>query len=260
MPTERVEAPGNRWRRAGWWLLLALVAGLVAIAYALGWMDRLSFEQLRQHHDELRAWTWDHLVLALLLFLCGYTISATLPFPATFFHLAAGALLGLWPGYAVVVVTTNIAAVAAFLLSRYLVGDVLQRRWGDRLQVINRGIARDGAYYLLTLRLVPAFPFFLINGLMGLTRLPLSTYAGVSFVGMLPVSLVYVYTGAQLENIHAAADILSPRVLLAFTGLGLLPLVLRLLIPRGREPANREGTAAEPPRRDEPSSAVSETP
>jgi uncharacterized membrane protein YdjX (TVP38/TMEM64 family) len=237
MAAERMDAPRSRCRHAGWWLFLALVAGAFLTSYAFGWTDRLSFEELSRHHEQLRVWTWDHLPLALILFVCGYTVSASVPLPATIFHLAAGALLELWPGYVVVIAATNLAANAAFLLSRHLVGDFVQQRWGDRLRTVNRGIHRDGAYYLLTLRLVPAFPFFLINGLMGLTRIPLRTYAAVSFLGMLPVSFVYVYAGTQLSNIRSLADIISPGVLLAFLGLGLTPLLIRLLIPRVRPPA-----------------------
>jgi uncharacterized membrane protein YdjX (TVP38/TMEM64 family) len=243
MAAERGDAPGTRWGRAGGWLFIALIAGVLATGYALGWTERLSFEELARHSSELRAWVHEHLHLALLLFVCGYTFAATVPCPATVFHLAAGALLGLWSGYALVIVAYNLAAVVAFLLSRHLVGEFVQRRWAGRLRSVNRGIERDGAYYVLTLRLIPAFPFFLVNGLMGLTQLSLRTFASMTVLGMLPVSLVYVYTGTQLEKIRSPADILSPGVLLAFLAVGLTPLVLRLLIPRTRQPANVEGGA-----------------
>jgi uncharacterized membrane protein YdjX (TVP38/TMEM64 family) len=131
-------------------------------------------------------------------------------------------------------VAATLGATLAFLSSRYLFRDWVQRRFGPRLDALNRGIEKDGAYYLFTLRLVPLFPFFLINLGMGLTRLPVRTFAWVSFLGMLPGTFLYVNAGTELGKLNSLADVASPGLLAAFALLGIVPLVLRKLLLRAR--------------------------
>src|SRR5262249_33433697 len=136
----------------------------------------------------------------------------SLPF-ATLLTLAGGVLFGRWLGTLVVSFASTAGATLAFLASRYLLRDFVQRRFGRWLEPINRGVEADGAYYLLTLRLVPAFPFFVVNALMGLTPMRVGTYWWVSQLGMLPATFLYVNAGAELGQIQSARDVLSLPVL-----------------------------------------------
>jgi uncharacterized membrane protein YdjX (TVP38/TMEM64 family) len=148
--------------------------------------------------------------------------------------LAGGALFGRWIGTAIVSVASTAGATGAFLACRYLFRDLLQVRWGRLLRPIDRGLEADGPYYLLTLRLVPAFPFFLINAAMGLTRMPVATFWWVSQLGMLPGTFLYLNAGAELGRITSPRDVLSPGVLVSLTLLGVVPLLARRAFSRPR--------------------------
>ncbi len=167
-------------------------------------------------------------VLAALAFFGVYALVTALSLPgALLLTLTAGALFGLTLGTVVVSFASSVGATLAFLTSRYLLRDAVQRRFGQRLQPINDGMARDGALYLFTLRLVPIFPFFMINLLMGLTPIrPLSFY-WVSQLGMLAGTLVYVNAGTELAKITSVSGILSPGLLLSFTLLGVFPMLAK---------------------------------
>src|SRR5439155_628707 len=125
-------------------------------------------------------------------------------------------------------------ATFAFLMTRYLFHDFVQEHWGDRLRVIHRGLERDGAYYLFTLRLVPVSPFFVVNALMGLTRVPVRTYWWVTQLGMLPILMLGVFAGTNLSEIRQPSDILTLPILVSLALLGVVPLALRLLVTRVR--------------------------
>jgi len=139
-------------------------------------------------------------------------------------------MFGLVTGTIVVSFASTIGATLACLAARYLLRDWVQERFGDRLRIINEGMAREGALYLFSLRLVPIFPFFLINLAMGLTSIRLTTFYLVSQLGMLPATIVYVNAGRQLARIQSATDILSPGLLISFALLGLLPITTRKLL------------------------------
>src|SRR5262249_37441880 len=151
---------------------------------------------------------------------------------ATIVSLLGGALFGRWLGTAVVLLAATLGATLAFLSSRYLLRGFVERRFGGRVEALNRGLDREGAYYLFFLRLVPVFPFFLINLGMGLTRFSTWTFFWVSLLGMLPGTFIYVNAGTALATIQSPAGILSPTVLISFALLGLFPLLLRKLVPR----------------------------
>ncbi|MDT8398462.1 MAG: FAD-dependent oxidoreductase, partial [Pseudomonadales bacterium] len=140
--------------------------------------------------------------------------------------LAAGALFGLAGGTLLVSFASSIGATLAFLISRYFLRDWVQRRFGKRLEAINAGIEREGYFYLLTLRLVPIFPFFLINLVMGLTPMRTITFYGISQVGMLAGTLIYVNAGTQLAQLQGLSGILSPELLMSFILRGVLPLLV----------------------------------
>jgi uncharacterized membrane protein YdjX (TVP38/TMEM64 family) len=223
--------------RSGWLaslprlVLVALLVALVATFYALGLHRYVSWDYLRSNVDFLQAQVREHLVLALLAFFLAYAAATALSLPiAAPLSLVAGALFDRWLGTGVVALGATLGATLAMLCSRYLFRDFVQRRFGARLKALNEGVERDGAYYLFTLRLVPLFPFFLINLGMGLTRMRVSTFFWVSLVGMLPGTFLYVNAGRELARIDAPADVLSPTLLVSLALLGIVPLVFRKLV------------------------------
>jgi pyruvate/2-oxoglutarate dehydrogenase complex dihydrolipoamide dehydrogenase (E3) component/uncharacterized membrane protein YdjX (TVP38/TMEM64 family) len=146
--------------------------------------------------------------------------------------LAGGALFGLWVGTLLVSFASSIGATLAFLASRWLLRDWVQGRYGERLAAVNAGMAKDGAFYLFTLRLVPVLPFFVINLLMGLTPIKTRTFYGVSQVGMLAGTLVYVSAGTQLAQLDSLSGILSPGLVASFALLGVFPWLAKRLVAR----------------------------
>lgn len=212
-------------------IILALLAALVFTLWATGANEWLSLEQLQRQADALQAQVAARPLQAAALFFLGYVLVTALSIPgAAVMTLAAGALFGLLQGVVLVSFASTIGATLAFLVARFGFRDALRARFGERLRDIDAGIARDGAFYLLTLRLVPAFPFFLVNLLSGLTSLPLRTYYWVSQLGMLPATIVYVLAGTQLAQVRSLGDVLSPGLLGALVALGLLPLLLKALL------------------------------
>jgi uncharacterized membrane protein YdjX (TVP38/TMEM64 family) len=227
-----VQETGARQSSLARWALAAFLILAVGGFYALGLQRYFSWEYVRGHLDALRAWVEQNRLLALGAFFLVYVAAAALSLPiATVLSLTAGALFGRWLGTAVVSLAATLGATLACFSSRYLFRDSVQRRFGERLRAINDGVERDGAYYLFSLRLVPLFPFFLINLGMGLTRMGLTTFAWVSLLGMLPGTFVYVNTGAALGTLASPKDVLSPVVLVALALLGVAPLLLRKLVP-----------------------------
>jgi pyruvate/2-oxoglutarate dehydrogenase complex dihydrolipoamide dehydrogenase (E3) component/uncharacterized membrane protein YdjX (TVP38/TMEM64 family) len=214
---------------ARWSVLLLVVLAFAAfVAFDLG--RYLSLAALRDGRVALVAWTAQHMVAAVCAYATIYVVATALSVPgAAVLTLAGGALFGLLAGTVLVSFASSIGATLAFLVSRFLLRDAIRGRYGERLIAIDRGIERDGAFYLLTLRLVPVFPFFLVNLLMGLTPIRTSTYYAVSQIGMLPATIAYVYAGTQLARIESARDVLSPGLLAAFAALGILPLLMRWL-------------------------------
>jgi pyruvate/2-oxoglutarate dehydrogenase complex dihydrolipoamide dehydrogenase (E3) component/membrane protein DedA with SNARE-associated domain len=144
--------------------------------------------------------------------------------------LAGGALFGLVAGSVVVSFASSIGATLAFLVSRFILRESVQSKFGERLSTINHGIEKDGAFYLLTLRLVPVFPFFVINLVLGLTPIRTLVFYLVSQVGMLPGTIVYVNAGTQLAKIESLRDILSPALIFSFILLGIFPLIAKALL------------------------------
>ena len=144
--------------------------------------------------------------------------------------LAGGGLFGLGVGTIVVSFASTIGASLACLVSRFLLQGWVQGKFGDKLETINQGIDREGAFYLFTLRLIPVFPFFVINLVMGLTKLPILTFFWVSQLGMLPGTIVFVNAGKELAKIDSLAGILSPGLIASFIILGLFPLAVKKLL------------------------------
>jgi len=217
-------------KRAG--LILLLVVGII-VFFAGDLNQWLSFAALKQHQQDFENLLASSPWQTTLFFFTLYVVVTALSLPgATIMTLAAGALFGLVNGTILVSFASTIGATLAFLVSRYLFRGVFERRYGDKLKTVNDGIDKDGAFYLFTLRLVPVFPFFLINLVMGLTTLRVTTFYWVSQIGMLAGTIVYINAGTQLARLDSAAGILSPALILSFTLLGLFPLLARRLIRR----------------------------
>jgi pyruvate/2-oxoglutarate dehydrogenase complex dihydrolipoamide dehydrogenase (E3) component/uncharacterized membrane protein YdjX (TVP38/TMEM64 family) len=210
-------------------LLVAAVFLTLLIAFFVFDLGQyLSLEELRQQRDQLLAFTEDHLLLMFVGYLVVYIIMAALSVPgAAVLTLAGGALFGLLLGTVAASLASTIGATLVFLAARFLFRDTIQNRFGKRLKTINEGVERDGAFYLLALRLVPVFPFWAINLVMALTPIRTWTYFWVSLVGMFPATVIYVNAGTQLARIDTMRDILSIEIIAAFALLGLLPLIMR---------------------------------
>jgi dihydrolipoamide dehydrogenase len=212
-------------------ILVVIIVALVAAYFAFGLGRYLTLDYLKSQQAAIDAYVTGQPVTAALVFFVLYVAVTGLSLPgAAIMTLAAGAIFGLAWGTVIVSFASSIGATLAFLASRYLFRDAIQRRYGDRLQAFDAGMARDGAFYLFTLRLVPAFPFFLINLVMGLTPIRTWTYYWVSQVGMLAGTLVYVNAGTQLGRIESLRGILSPALIGSFVLLGVFPLIAQRVI------------------------------
>ncbi|MGE0674649.1 MAG: FAD-dependent oxidoreductase [Methylibium sp.] len=213
-----------------WWVLVVLGA-LLALFFGLDLGRFLSLAAIKSSQADLQAWRAGQPLAAALIFFAGYVAVAALSLPgAAVMTLAAGALFGLGWGTLIVSFASSIGATLAFLAARWLLGGWVQSRFGDRLATLNAGIAKEGGFYLFTLRLVPVLPFFVINLAMGVTTLRTWTFYWVSQLGMLAGTLVYVNAGTQLARIESLSGIVSPGVLGSLVLLGVFPLVAKKVI------------------------------
>jgi pyruvate/2-oxoglutarate dehydrogenase complex dihydrolipoamide dehydrogenase (E3) component/uncharacterized membrane protein YdjX (TVP38/TMEM64 family) len=208
-------------------LLIALAVLIVAF-FAFGLGRYFSLDFFRSQQAAIFAFYRANPLQTAAAFFALYVAVTGLSLPgAAIMTLVAGAIFGLLWGAILVSFASTIGATFAFLASRFLFRDAIQRRFGDRLRAINAGIEKEGAFYLFTLRLVPAFPFFVINLVMGLTPMKTRTFYWVSQVGMLLGTIVYVNAGTQIGRIESLKGILSPGLLLSFAALGILPIVAK---------------------------------
>lgn len=210
------------------WLLLILIAAAVGAFFLFDLGGYLTLESLKARQAELVEFRNNHPLLLAAGYFLIYILVTALSLPgATLMTLAGGAVFGLGWGLLLVSFASSIGATLAFLVARYLLRDWVQHRFGERIRLINAGVERDGAFYLFSLRLVPVFPFFVINLVMALTPLKTWTFYWVSQAGMLAGTVVYVNAGTQLAQIDRLRDVLSPELLGSFALLGLFPLVTR---------------------------------
>ncbi len=219
-------------------LLLLVVVGIGTFFY-FDAQQYLTLDSLKTHRNQLLAYTQEHYSTAVLVFVFIYCIQTALSLPgATILTLGGGLLFGSLLGALFVNIAATSGATLAFLTARYLLHDWVERKFGHRLEPLQRGFSKNAFNYLLTLRLVPLFPFFLVNMVSGLTRIRLTTYVLATAIGILPGSLIYTNAGRQLGMIDSLSEIASPRVLGAFALLALfalLPIIYRRLT--GREAA-----------------------
>jgi len=212
-------------------IIAGLFVALIAAFFVFDLGQYFSLDYLKQQKDALNQYYNENPVLMLAVFFLVYVAMAALALPAaTLLTVAGGALFGFWTGLIVVSFASTIGATIAFLLTRYLFKDAIQAKFGDRLSAINSGIEREGAFYVFGLRLVPLFPFVVVNSVLGLTKLKTITYYWASQLGMLAGTAVYVNAGTQLAEINTLGDIASPKLLLSFALLGLFPIIAKQIM------------------------------
>lgn len=211
--------------------LLLIIAVAIGAFFLFGLDQWLTLERLKAESVRLAAYRDVHPILSALAYAAVYIAVTGLSLPgATALTLAGGALFGLLWGTVIVSFASSIGATLAFLAARFVFRDAVRAKLGDRLAAVDAGLAKDGAYYLFSLRLVPLFPFFVINLAMGLTAIKPLTFYWVSQVGMLAGTLVYVNAGRQLAQLDSLAGILSPPLVGAFVLLGLFPLAAKKML------------------------------
>jgi len=207
-------------------LIVFTIVGLIGAYQLLDVQQFLSLEYLKSQQGTFQTYFHEHRAFALVTFFLTYVAVAGLSLPgAAILTLAGGALFGLMTGFILVSFASTIGATLAFLAARFLLKDAIETKFGERIRAINEGVRREGAFYLFTLRLVPLFPFFVINLIMGLTPMRVVTFFWVSQLGMLPGTFVFVNAGTQLASVESLSGILSPRLLVSFVLLGVFPLL-----------------------------------
>ncbi|MEZ6876630.1 TVP38/TMEM64 family protein [Enterobacter sp. KBR-315C3_2022] len=212
---------------------LCALLGAFILAFHFLPPGTLSLDTVKAHQHALIAQVNHAPVLSALLYFAVYVLVSALSIPgAAILTLLGGALFSLWQGVLLVSFASTLGATLAMLASRYLLRDWVQQRFAAQMKTVDAGMDRDGARYLFALRLMPLFPFFLVNLLMGLTRLGVRRYWWVSQLAMLPATVIFLNAGRALGNITSLRDILSPGLIVAFTLLGLFPLVTRRLFSR----------------------------
>ena len=203
-----------------------LFVGAFIAAHLFGVGEYLSLMGIQMLLDTLHAQVVLHPVLAAVVFVGAYIGATGFSVPgATFLTLLAGALFGTWVAVVLVNIGATLGAALAFLSARFVLGETLQARYASQLQTFNNEIATHGAHYVLTLRLLPVFPFFLVNLLAGISTVPLRTFMWTTSLGIIPGSFVYAFAGKELATITDISMLASPGVIAAFVLLGLLALV-----------------------------------
>lgn len=228
------------------WLVKLIIAVVVAATVGslyYAFRDELSLRRLVEHEKAIRQFQANHPVL---IYVCGFLLYAlvtglSLPL-AGVLSLLYGKFYGFWGALLLVSFGSTTGATIAFLFSRYLLRDTLEAKFGDRIAGFNRALEREGAFYLFTLRLIAAVPFWLINVVMGLTPIRVWTFWWVSQIGMLPGTMVYVFAGSQLPSFEeileqGAGGILTPGLIIAFALLGIFPLAVKKIMERWKPEA-----------------------
>lgn len=213
--------------------LIVLILILIALFLYFDLSKYLSFSYLQSGITTFQQYYTDNPILVILSFFVIYVVSTALSLPgATILTLASGALFGLALGTVLASFASTIGATIAFLVSRYLLKDGIEKKFSDKLKVINDGLENEGAFYLFALRLVPFFPFFLINILMGLTRFSMFKFYWVSQLGMFAGTIIYVNAGTQLASLESVSGILSVKIIVSFVLLGIFPIIAKKIIAR----------------------------
>ncbi len=206
-------------------LFLGFVVGVTVLRFSMIG-ELLTLENVRRSRDLLASTARDHPLVSALSFIASYVLVAGLSIPgAALLTMAGGVVFGTIVAAVYVNIGATLGATLAFLVARYLAGEWVQAKYGDKLEGFNRELDRNASSYLLGLRLAPVFPFFLINILSGLTRVRVGTFVWTTSLGIIPGSLLYSYAGRQLGSINSAQQVFSGRVIIAFSGLALFALL-----------------------------------
>ena len=212
-------------------LLIVVFTIVVALFFAFDLQKYLTLEYLKSSKAFFISSYEKNFILVLGSYFLFYIVITAFSLPgAVWMTLGGGAFFGLFAGTAIVSFASSIGATLAMLISRFLLRDWVQSRFEKQMQIINAGINKDGGFYLFTLRLVPAVPFFVINLGIGLTPLRAGTFYWVSQLGMLPGTLVYINAGSELGKIHSLGEILSPTLIASFVLLGIFPLLVKKML------------------------------
>lgn len=217
-------------------LIMAVMVATGVAFFALGLNHYLSFDWLKSAHQDLVASFAREPLLVAGAFMALQVTALALCIPGAVltFGVAGGAIFGFGWGVLIVLTAAVIGDTLAFLVARYLLRDWVEQRFARQAAIIQRGVERDGAYYLFAMRLAAVIPFFVVNITMALTRMPLRTFAPVSFIGLAPVIAIYVNAGTQLAKIESPSDIMSWPLIISFGLLGIAPILLRLMMKRMR--------------------------
>ena len=212
-------------------LLATLIAIVLILLLFFDVHHYLTLEYLKSSKDKLDVYYQDNPLLVLGTYFVIYLASTAFSLPgAAVLSLAGGALFGLTVGTLVVSFASTIGATLAMLIARVLLREWVKNRFASQMKTINSGMLKEGAFYLFTLRLLPAIPFFVINLVMGLTPLRTVTFFWVSQLGMLPATLIYVNAGSELGKIQSIDDIFSPQLIISFVLLGIFPLLVKKIL------------------------------
>ena len=212
-------------------ILVLIIVTFIASFFIFDLSQYMSLDYFKSQQAEISQYVANHFANSVALFFTLYVIVTALSLPgAALMTLIAGALFGLVSGLVIVSFASTLGATLAFLVSRFLLREAIQNKFSTQLKSVNEGMEKEGAFYLFTLRLVPVVPFFIINLVMGLTKLPTRTFFLVSQVGMLAGTAVYVNAGTQLASITSLSGILSPGIIFSFVLLGVFPLLAKRII------------------------------
>jgi dihydrolipoamide dehydrogenase len=212
-------------------IIIFIIAIIISFYYYFDLGSYITFENLKSQQESLNKHISEQPFFSFFIYFLVYIVTVAFGFPsATILTIASGALFGLWIGTLLVSFASTIGASLNFLISRYLLQDSLEKKFPEKLKEINKGITEDGPFYLFTIRMIPIFPFFLVNLLMGLTKIPLRTFFIVSQIGMLMGTFVYVNAGTQIASISSIKEILSKEIIVSLSLLGILPMIAKTMI------------------------------
>ena len=209
-------------------VIIGVLVGIVALFFIFDLGQYFTLEYMKESQVKFAQYYEENSVLVVGAYILIYIVMAALSLPgAAVMTLLGGALFGRLVGTIAVSFASTIGATLAFLVARFLLRDWVQAKVGDKLKAINDGIEKEGAFYLFTMRLIPAFPFWFINLAMGLSKMPLRKFYWVSQIGMLAGTFVYVNAGTELAKIDSLQGILNPTLIISFVALGLFPLIVK---------------------------------
>ncbi|HGY9607297.1 TVP38/TMEM64 family protein [Vibrio harveyi] len=225
-------------------LILGLILLATIIFLGVNFGQHLTLENAKAQQEALNTFISENFVFAAATYFFAYIAITAFSIPgAAVVTLLGAALFGFWTSLLLVSFASTIGATIAFLSSRYLLREWVQSKFGNKLGAINQGVEKDGAFYLFSLRLIPVFPFFLINLLMGLTPMTIARFYLTSQIGMLPGTAVYLNAGTQLATIDSLSGIVSPTVLASFALLGLFPIIAKWVMNKVRPAQVQNGNA-----------------